>query len=44
MTNMNVEELKEKIQKKIIGFGFNKGPLNLNNSCIKSNQFYQLLS
>jgi hypothetical protein len=27
----------------ILGFDFNKGPLNLNNSCIKSNQFCKLL-
>ncbi len=27
-----------------LGFGFNKRPLNLNNSCIKSNQFCKLLN
>jgi hypothetical protein len=44
MTDMNVEEFKTKIQKIIIwGFGFNKRPLNLNNSCIKSSQFCKLL-
>jgi hypothetical protein len=41
---MNVEELKAKIRKKIVSFGFNKGPLNLNNSCITNNQFYKLLN
>jgi hypothetical protein len=36
---------KNQNQKEIImGFGFNKGPLNLNNNCIKSNQFCKLLS
>jgi hypothetical protein len=45
MTNMNVEEVKIKLKKKIIlGFGFSKGPLNLNNSCIKNSQFCKLLS
>jgi hypothetical protein len=42
---MNVDEFKIKIEKKILlGFGFNEEPLNLNNSCIKSNQFCKLLS
>jgi len=42
---MSAEEFKIKIQKKInLGFGFNKGPLNLDNSCIKRNQFCNLLS
>jgi hypothetical protein len=41
---MNVEEFKKKFKKIILGFGFNKGALNLNNSCIKKNQFYKLLS
>ncbi len=27
-----------------MGFGFNKGPLNLNKNCIKNNQFWKLLS
>jgi len=44
MTNMNVEEFKIKILKNILGFGFNKGPLNLNNDCIKSSQFCKKLS
>ncbi len=44
MTNMNVEEFKTKIQKKINCYGFNKRPLNLNNNCIKSNQFCKLLN
>jgi hypothetical protein len=35
---------KKKIKKIILGFGFNKGPLNLNNNCIKSNQFYKVLT
>jgi hypothetical protein len=43
--NMNVEEFKIKIEKiYILGFGFNKGPLNLNNGYIKSSQFCKLLS
>jgi len=41
---MNVEEFKTKIQKNNLGFGFNKRPLNLNNSCIKSSQFCKLLN
>jgi hypothetical protein len=42
---MSVEEFKIKIEKKIIlGFGFNKGPLNLNNNYIKNSQFWKLLS
>jgi hypothetical protein len=41
---MNVEEFKTKIQKKYLGFGFNKKPLTLNNNCIKSSQFYKLLN
>jgi hypothetical protein len=37
---MNVEEFKNKIQKKIkLGFDFNKKTFELNNSCIKSGQF-----
>ncbi len=36
MTNMNVEEFKMKFFLKKLGFGFNKGPLNLNNNYIKS--------
>ncbi len=45
MTNMNVEEFKTKIHKKLIlGFGFNKRPLNLNNSYIKNNPFCKLLN
>jgi hypothetical protein len=44
MTNMNVEEFKTKIQKKIFWFGFNKGPLNLNNNGIKINQFCKLVN
>ncbi len=39
MTNMNVEKLKFKIQKNILGFGFSKGPLNLNNNCTTNTQF-----
>jgi hypothetical protein len=35
---------KQKFKKNNLGFGFNKGPLNLNNSCIKSNQFCKLLN
>ncbi len=41
---MNVEEIKEKIKEKKKGFGFNKGPLNLNNNYIKGSQFCKLLS
>ncbi len=42
---MSVDEFKIKIEKKIIlGFGFNKRPLNLNNNYIKSSQFCKLLS
>jgi hypothetical protein len=36
---MNVEEFKIIIIINKLGFGFNKGPLNLNNSCIKKNNF-----
>jgi hypothetical protein len=32
---MNVEEFLKIIQKIILGFGFNKGALNLNNNCMK---------
>jgi len=39
MINMNVEKFPKKINLKKKGFGFNKGPLNLNNDCIKNNQF-----
>jgi hypothetical protein len=36
---------KKKIQNiYILGFGFNKGPLNLNNNYVKSSQFCKLLS
>jgi hypothetical protein len=36
MINMNVEELKLKfLLNKILGFGFTKGPLNLNRCCVK---------
>jgi len=42
---MNVDEFKKKKKNLILlGFGFNEEPLNLNNSCIKSNQFCKLLS
>jgi hypothetical protein len=45
MTNMNVEEFKINFLLKIIlDFGLNKEPLNLNNICVKSNQFCKLLS
>ncbi len=43
MINMNVKEFKMKNEKKK-GFGFNNGPLNLNNGCNKSNQFCKLLN
>ncbi len=40
-----LNNLKEKFKNKIkLGFGFYKRPLNLNNNCIKSNQFCKLLS
>jgi hypothetical protein len=35
---------KQKNNKNILGFGFNEGPLNLNNSYIKSSQFCKLLN
>jgi hypothetical protein len=35
---------KNNSKKVILGFGFNKGLLNLNNSCIKNNQICKLLS
>jgi CTP-dependent riboflavin kinase len=38
---MNAEEFKKQFKKKL-GFGFNKGPLNLNSS-IKSNQYYKII-
>ncbi len=42
---MSVDESKIKIEKQIIlGFGFYKGPLNLNNNCIESSQFFKLLN
>jgi CTP-dependent riboflavin kinase len=41
MINMNAEEFKKQFKKKL-GFGFNKGPLNLNSS-IKSNQYYKII-
>jgi hypothetical protein len=41
---MNVEKFKTRIQKNNLGFGFNKKPLNLNNSCIKNSQLYKILS
>jgi hypothetical protein len=37
MANMNVEEFK--LLNFILGFGLNKGLLNLHKSCVKSNQF-----
>jgi len=38
--SMNVKKFKNII----LGFDFNKGPLNLNNSCIKISQFCKLLN
>jgi hypothetical protein len=35
---------KKKFKKIILGFGFNKRDFNLNNCCIKNNQFCKLLS
>jgi hypothetical protein len=37
---VSVEEFKKKIEKNnILGFGFNKRPLNLKNNCIKNTHF-----
>jgi hypothetical protein len=41
---MNVEKKFKTIQIYILGLGFNKRPLNLINSYIKSSQFYKLLN
>ncbi len=41
---MNVEKFKKNSKKNILGFGFNEGPLNLNNDYIKSNQFCKNLN
>jgi len=42
---MSVDEFRIKTEKQIIlGFGFKKGPLNLNNNCFKSIQFCKFLS
>jgi hypothetical protein len=41
MINMNVEK---EIENKIMGFGCNKGPLNLNYNYIESSQFCKLLN
>jgi hypothetical protein len=39
---MSVEEFKlKKLLNLILSFGFSKRLLNLNNSCVRNNQFYK---